>query len=193
MGIIIKKSETMAFIKHTVIHTTDNFKTVYTEEGQTYRRYRLFSDGDFYKCTVKKCKKIIVISGTECYEHSRFEHCHPIDENKKIREAKNKASEIRAVNKFLEENPSPKEGRLIKGDLLKKFVEESVGEKLTKYDRIRLTAMRRSIKGGNKHRTAGLIYTIERVNIIPREKIITISSEGHISKRELLKQNICTA
>lgn len=185
----------MAFIKHTVIHTTNKSKTVFTEENQTYKLLRKYSDGSFYKCAIKNCKRIIIISGTECYGRPGHEHNHSIaqnEENKKICEAKNRAKVIRAINEFLRQNPKIGRYSIFRSAMLQRFVEKEVGKKFLKNDQRRLSVMKRAIEKGNKNKLAGLSYTIERVEIIPKEKIIIKSSERAMSTREMLKKHTCT-
>lgn len=182
----------MTFLKHTFIYTTDRIKHLYTEENQFYVLSRRHADVTIYLCIGKKCKARVAVSGTECYSHSSEKHNHDTNNQSKFKHWSEKAQKIRIIKKFIVENPKMDQNCTKNARAMHEYVEKAVNIKTSRKEKKVLNTLRRDVMGGDKKKLAGLLYTIERVEIIPKEKIEINETLKPKSKRLHVRELICT-
>lgn len=173
----------MSFSKITIFHVRDNSEYLYVhDENQMYIKSIDVIGESYHRCMTPKCKTTVLRNKTECHKNKLIEHNHKESNEAQYLRLKKRTLYIRTIKKIL-----------LEGNRILSFpsaMQHALNIRMDKHDKNLARKWKQHIQTEDKQGNMGMEICIEKVNIIPIEKII-LKKQTH-KNGELNQNNSCS-
>lgn len=155
-------------LKYIMVSVTTGVQYIYIHgEKQLYGKNRNIQGGKVYLCGIRGCKsKIVKVNQDFFKKYPHIEHNHSENREEKFKEMLKRVLIMRTMQRMFKDE---KHASL-------KAVRKKLENKIGYIRRNTVHTIQKAIYGTRKESNAGIVITVEPVEIIPKHKIVKGSS-----------------